>query len=102
MFAIIVLPLSNVMLVYVGAKNTAEKMITSIYNIFQRRTPLNKLRARRERYSKERRTGERMLLPIKWVQYFTSVRKSIGVDIYYQKLEIATLCRLPTQENAIH
>lgn len=82
--------------------NTARKMLDSIYCVFQLHTLLNKLRAHRDFYTVEMRTGERIQASINRVQHSGSVLMPMGVDIESPELAMATINGLPGQyENII-
>lgn len=70
-------------------------MLGSIYSVLQCHALLNQLRVHREFYSAEMMAGERMLSYINGVPHFSSLLKSMGVDIDKTELGMDTLNGLP-------
>lgn len=95
--AIIGLTLSDDMLEHVREAGTAQEMLKNIKNVFHRHTLLNKLRARREFYTVEMKSAERMLTYINRVRHLSSVLQSMGIEIDTQEMAMAILNGLPSK-----
>ena len=93
--AVIGLTLSDEHLDHVRDAETAFEMWKAILNIFQRRTLLNKLRARRNFYSVQMEDDERILTYINRVRQLASDLKSMDVDVRDEDIAMSVLCGLP-------
>ena len=93
--AVIGLTISDEHLDHVRDTETAFDMWNAILNIFQRRTLLNKLRARRNFYSVQMEEGERVLTYINRVRQLAFDLKSMDVDVKDEDIAMSVLCGLP-------
>ena len=93
--AIIGLTLSDDHLDHVRGAETALEMWNSVVNIFQRRTLLNKLKARRNFYSAQMLDGEKVLTYINRVRQLASDLKSMDVEVEDEDIAMSVLCGLP-------
>ena len=93
--AVIGLTISDDHLDHVRDAGTAFEMWTAIVNIFQRRTLLNKLRARRNFYSVQMQDDERVLPYINRVRQLASDLRSMDVNVEDEDIAMSVLCGLP-------
>ena len=95
--AIIGLSLSDEYVNHVRGEKTAKKMWTTILNVFQRHTLLNKLTARRNFYTVSMYDGEKMLNYINRVCQLASTLKSMDAYVDDAEIAMAILNGLPEQ-----
>ena len=93
--AVIGLTLSNDLLEHVRGLETAFEMWEAILNLFQRRTLLNSLTARRRFYSVKMNDGERALTFISRVRQLASDLKAMDVKVEDDDIAMTVLCGLP-------
>lgn len=93
--AIIGLTLSDDHLDHVRGLATAADMWDALVNVFQRRTLLNKLNARRNFYSAKMNDGERVLVYINRVRQLASDLKSMDIAAEDEDIAMTVLCGLP-------
>ena len=93
--AVIGLTLSDDHLDHVRGAETALEMWNSVLNIFQGRTLLNKIKARRKFYSAKMEDDERVLVFINRVRQLASDLKSMEVSVNDEDIAMTILCGLP-------
>ena len=95
--AIIGLSLSDEHLEHVRDVKTAKEMWKCILNVFQRRTLLNKLAARRNFYTVTMKHGEKMLNYINRIRQLASTLKSMDAHVEDAEVAMTILNGLPQQ-----
>ena len=93
--AVIGLTLSNDHLEHVQGCKTAALMWSTITDLFQRKTLLNKLTTRRKFYSAKMATNEKAIAFISRVRQLASDCKAMDVDIDDKEIAMTVLCGLP-------
>eukprot|EP00737_Agarophyton_chilense_P003002 gb/GEZJ01003471.1/.p1 GENE.gb/GEZJ01003471.1/~~gb/GEZJ01003471.1/.p1 ORF type:complete len:730 (-),score=111.20 gb/GEZJ01003471.1/:63-2252(-) len=93
--AIIGLTLSDEHLDHVRDADNAADMWKAICDVFQRKTLLNKINARRSFYSAKMRDDEKMLQFINRVRHLASDLKCMDVVVEEEDIAMAILCGLP-------
>jgi len=93
--AIIGLTLSDDHLEHVRECQTANDMWSTIIDLFQRKTLLNKLAARRRFYSAKMNDSEKAMAFISRIRQLASDCKAMDVDISDQDMAMTVLCGLP-------
>ncbi len=76
-------------------------MWTSILNLFERHTLLNKLAARRNFYTATMHENEQIITYVNRVRQLASTLKSIGVEIDDKELAMAVLNGLPERFDSL-
>ena len=95
--AIIGLNLSDEYLEQINECSTAIGMWTTIQELFQRSTLLNKLHARRKFYSSIMKEDEKVLVFIARVRQYASDLKSMSVEITDEEVAMTILSGLPSR-----
>eukprot|EP00171_Calliarthron_tuberculosum_P008641 IDg8641t1 len=95
------LSLSDALLESVCESETAKEMWSTIINIFERHTLLNKLAARRNFYTTNKRDGEKIREFANRIRQLASTLRSMSVDIDGNEMEIAPLNGLPDRFNSL-
>ena len=93
--AVIGLTLNDDHLDHVRGVSSAREMWEAIMNIFQRRTVLNKLKARRQFYSAQMEDNERILNYINRVRQLAADLKSMEVAVSDEDIAMSVLSGLP-------
>ena len=93
--AIIGLTLSHGHLEHVRDCATAASMWSTIMDLFQRKTLLNKLHCRRRFYSAKMADSEKIMAFISRVRQLASDCKAMGVSIDDQEIAMTVICGLP-------
>lgn len=99
--AIIGLSLSDEHLEHVRDVTTASEMWSSIKNLFQRRTLLNRLNARRRFYSLKMMDSEKIITYVNRAKQLASDLKAMEVTVSEQELAMTVLCGLPSPMNTL-
>lgn len=92
--AVIGLTLSDYHLDHVRGLSTAAEMWKAIINVFQRRTLMNKVKARRDFYSAKMGDDERLLHYINRVRQLAADLKSMEVIVEDEDVAMSILCGL--------
>ena len=95
--AVIGLTLSNDLLEHVRGIETAYEMWEAITDLFQRRTLLNSLSARRRFYSVKMNDGEKALAYISRVRQLAADLKAMDVKVEDSDIAMTVLCGLPSK-----
>ena len=95
--AVIGLTLSNDLLEHVRGIETAYEMWEAITDLFQRRTLLNSLSARRRFYSVKMNDGEKALAYISRVRQLAADLKAMDVKVEDGDIAMTVLCGLPSK-----
>ena len=93
--AIIGLTLSDEHLEHIRDCTTASEMWSTITDLFQRKTLLNKLACRRKFYSAKMSDGEKAITFISRVRQLAADCRAMGVAIDDQEIAMTVLCGLP-------
>jgi hypothetical protein len=93
--ACIGLSLSDALLENVREASSAKEMWTSILNVFERHTLLNKLSARRNFYTATMQDGEKILQYANRIRQIAATLKNMGVEIDDNEMAMALLNSLP-------